>query len=80
MICRRQWRNQKKRIKKVNKKYNKKSKSLAIKEITQLLCSNLPYYEREDKDDFLYIATLSDVKSMAKIIYDYIDLIKKELI
>ena len=38
-------------------------------EIVECLKTSLPYYERDDKDDFLYIATREDLNNTAMNIY-----------
>ena len=39
-----------------------------IDRIEEIMKSWLPYYQREDKDDYLYIANKADIAKVAKFI------------
>lgn len=44
-------------------------KEFTIPEIRVFLAANLPYFESEDKDEFLYIAKASDIEKLSKALY-----------
>lgn len=45
-------------------------KDFTIPEIRVFLAENLPYFESEDKDEFLYIAKYEDIEKLSKDLYN----------
>lgn len=47
-------------------------KEFSAVDIRVFLAEHLPYYEAEDKDDFLYIAKASDIERVALELYRHL--------
>jgi hypothetical protein len=44
-------------------------KNFTIPEIRVFLAENLPYWESDDKDEFMYIAKASDIEKLSEVLY-----------
>ena len=44
-------------------------KDFTIPEIRVFLAENLPYWESDDKDEFMYIAKAHDIEKLSKALY-----------
>lgn len=45
---------------------------ISAADIRVFLATNLPYYEAEDKDDFLYIVRAEDIERVSRDLYQLI--------
>ena len=60
------------------KRFNIDQSRKLFNDIESIIKKNLPYYEAEDKDEYIYLAKRQHVKSLTMRIIEYLDK-RKEL-